>query len=246
MGGKSITVIIPAYNEERRLGNTLKKIIRYLKEGGFEYEIIVVDDGSKDNTVNIAQKFKAVKVLKNKENKGKGYSVKRGVMESKKDLVLFSDSDLSTPIEELEKFIPYIKDHDIIIGSRRMKDSDVRVKQPFYRTWAGKIFPIIVNIILVRNIRDTQCGFKLFKKDVAKKLFPMQRIFGFSFDAEILYLANKFKYKIKEIPVVWINSGNSKLNLIKDSFRMFQELLKIKMNDKKGLYTRKGFYNGEV
>lgn len=232
----SISIVIPAYNEENRLGRTLEKIHSYCRKKRSDYEVIVVDDGSKDRTVKIAQKFKNTKVLKNKGNKGKGYSVRHGVMNASKDLILFSDADLSTPIEMLDRLLPYADKYDIVIGSRKAKGSDIKVKQPFYRSFAGKLFPLIVNLFLVRDIKDTQCGFKLFKNKVAKKLFSMQRITRFSFDAEILYIAKKKKYSIKEVPVIWENDPNSKVNIIKDSFRMFKDLLRIRFYDLTGNY----------
>ncbi len=233
----SLSIVIPAYNEEKRLGKTIERILDYLKKNDFDYELIVVDDGSRDNTVGIARKFGEVKVVKNDKNRGKGYTVKNGIMNSTKEFVLFSDADLSTPIEELNKFLPFVQDYNIIIGSRRMKESNIKVKQPFYRSWAGKIFPIIVNILIAGDIRDTQCGFKLFNTETAKRLFSIQKISGFSFDAEILYLAKKTGYRIKEIPVIWINDTDSKVSIIRDSIRMLKELLKIRINDLKGLYN---------
>jgi dolichyl-phosphate beta-glucosyltransferase len=149
--------------------------------------------------------------------------------------ILFTDADLSTPIEELDKFLPHL-DYDIIIGSRRQEDSSIEIKQPWYRSIPGKVFPLIVNALVLRGVRDTQCGFKLFRKNVAHFLFKKQQLEGFSFDAEILWLAKRKQYSIKEIGVVWINDLDSKLHPIKDSYNMFMELLKIKYNLLKGLY----------
>ena len=228
-----ISVVIPAYNEEKRIGPTLKKIIKYLKNNFVNFEIIVVDDCSIDNTANIIFKYKKnnVKYLKNKKNMGKGFSVKRGLLSAKYSLVLFSDSDLATPIEELEKFKNYIKNYDIVIASRNLKDSLIVVKQPKYRQFMGKIFPLLVNLIVLRGFKDTQCGFKLFKKNVAKKVVSLQTFNRFCFDVEILFIAKKLGYKIKEAPVIWIDKEGSKINPLKDGFFMFIDLFKIRFNN---------------
>jgi dolichyl-phosphate beta-glucosyltransferase len=240
---KSISIIIPMYNEEKRVSKTIEKIVQYMQEKGNEYEILTVDDGSTDNTLEVVGKLVEqndnIRLLKNPGNKGKGYSVKHGMLKAKKDCVLFSDADLSTPIEELEKMIPELQAFDVVIGSRKTEGSDIQVKQPFYRTLAGKIFPIVVNIILLPNIKDTQCGFKLFTKKAAQEVFNLQTIDGFSFDAEILFIANKKKYNIKEVPVIWINDADSKVRIIRDSMRMFKELLKIRWNNFRGKYKDK-------
>lgn len=232
-----ISVVIPAYNEEKRIEPALKKIIKYIKKKFRRYEIIVVDDCSTDNTSKIASKYKEIRVLKNKSNQGKGYSVKRGVLASKYPLILFSDSDLAAPIEELQKLIQY-KEYDVVFGSRNLKESDVQTKQPLYRQIMGKMFPLLVNLIVLRNTKDTQCGFKLFKKKAAEKIFPLQTINGFAFDVEILYIAKKLGFKIKEVPVVWIDQEGSKVNPVKDGIKMLKSLLQIRINNLKGRYSK--------
>jgi dolichyl-phosphate beta-glucosyltransferase len=233
-----LSIIIPAYNEEKRIGKTLERILEYLHKRIFDYEIIVVDDGSKDKTIEVVSKFKdkRIKILKNIKNMGKGYSIKRGMLEATKDYLLFSDSDLSTPIEELDDFIKYILRYDIIIASRNLKESKIKIKQPKIRQLLGKIFPLFVRLFAIRGIKDTQCGFKLFKKDSAKKIFGKQTIDGFGFDVEILYLAKKYKFKIKEMPVVWVNDMASKVNPFKDSLRMIRDVIKVRINDLTGKY----------
>ena len=221
---QGITVIIPAYNEEKRLDSTLTKVASYLKDN---YQIIVVDDGSTDDTSKIAQS-RVVRLIKNGRNRGKGYSVMRGIQEAKNDLILVSDADLSTPIGMLERMLPYIDEYDIAIGSRRMKESDVQESQSLLRVLSGKIFSFIVRRLLLPDIHDTQCGFKLFKKKAALEIAGRQTVMGFAFDVEMLYLADKLGYKIKEVPVVWVNDDNSKVKMIRDSWRMFKDLLKIK------------------
>ncbi|MBI2658451.1 glycosyltransferase family 2 protein [Candidatus Woesearchaeota archaeon] len=226
-----ISVVIPAYNEEGRIKKSISAIMKFLENKKLGYEIIVVDDCSKDGTAAIVKGFKSgrLRLVSNSKNSGKGYSVKRGVLMSKKNLVLFSDADLSTPIESLDSFLKYIGDYDIVIGSRRMKGSVIAGRQPLHRRIPGKIFPVLVNLTTLRGIRDTQCGFKLFKRKAAMDIFRKQKIKGFCFDVETLYLAKSAGYKIKEVPVVWNNSAHSKLSPVKDSIRMFIDLIKIRL-----------------
>jgi len=230
-----ISVIIPAYNEEKRILPTLEKVYDYFSRvQNMDFEIIVVDDGSKDNTEKVVKNFakdksKKVKFIKHKENKGKGAAVKTGVMEAKGDVILFTDADLSTPIEEFEKLKKAIdRGYDIAIGSRGLPESKIVIPQPWYRRYIGKIFPLIVRIIVMKNFRDTQCGFKLFKKKIAKELFANLVTSGFAFDVEILYKALKNKYKVKEIPVKWYNYKESKVSILKAPFNMLKEIIKIK------------------
>ncbi|MCK4521213.1 MAG: glycosyltransferase family 2 protein [Nanoarchaeota archaeon] len=231
-----LSVIIPAYNEEKRIGKTLERIISYLDSKKYSYEIIVVDDGSRDRTRDVVRGVRNVKINKKRKNMGKGYSVKEGMLIAKGDYLLFSDADLSTPIEELEKLMNYIKKYDVIIGSRALKESDIQIRQPFYREYMGKIFNFFVQILTVKGIRDTQCGFKLFTKKAAKEIFSKQKIDGFGFDVEVLFIARKKGFKIKEVPIVWRNSINTKVSPVKDSVRMFYDILKVRLNSMKGKY----------
>jgi dolichyl-phosphate beta-glucosyltransferase len=236
----NLSIVIPAYNEEKRIGKTLERIREYLKKRKFDYEIIVVDDGSKDKTSEVvySSKDKRIRLFRNEVNKGKGYSVKRGMLEARNELILFSDSDLSTPIEELDNFLKYLPNYDVIIASRNMKGSKIKVKQPFFRQMLGRIFPLIVRLLTVRRIKDTQCGFKLFKKEAAKRIFSKMTIDRFGFDVEALYLAKKYKFKIKELPVVWVNDTASTVNPVKDSARMLVDLIRIRINDLSGRYKK--------
>ena len=236
-----ISIVIPAYNEEKRIGRSIKQIVKYLDKKKYSYEVIVVDDGSIDKTIDVVKKAgnKYVKIIKNKKNMGKGFSVKTGILNAKYPLVLFSDSDLATPIEELDKFMEYIKSYDIVIASRNLKESNIKVKQPVYRQLMGKTFPLLVNLIALGGFRDTQCGFKLFKTDAAKKIVSLQTFNRFSFDVEILFIAKKLGYKIKEAPVVWIDKEGSKVNPIKDSIKMLIDLFKIRLNNLLGKYGGK-------
>jgi dolichyl-phosphate beta-glucosyltransferase len=195
-----ISIVIPAYNEEKRIGSTLSNISEYMRSRKDDYEILVVDDGSKDNTKSVVfdhmKKDKKIKYIANPGNKGKGYAVRNGMLNSTMDFVLFSDADLSTPIEELGRFLQYTDEFDVIIASRNMKESNV-VKQPIHRRLPGKIFPLFVNLLAVRGIKDTQCGFKLFSRDAANKIDHLQHLHGFAFDVEVLFIARKLGYKIK-------------------------------------------------
>jgi dolichyl-phosphate beta-glucosyltransferase len=246
-----ISIIIPAYNEEKRIQKTLERIFSYMKEKKHDFEIIVVDDGSKDKTVELVELFRKknskgkkkadknrIKILKNIKNKGKGHSVKRGMLSGEKKWLLFSDADLSTPIEEIEKFEKYIDQYLIIIASRNLKESQIKIKQPKIRSTLGKIFPFVVNLFTIRGIKDTQCGFKLFRKDVAEKIFPLQTSKRFAFDVEVLFIAKKHGYKIKEIPVIWINALGSKVDPIKDSISMFFDLIRFRFNSIMGRYNK--------
>ena len=235
-----LSIVIPAYNEEKRLGGSLSKIIPYLDSLELNYEIIVVDDGSKDKTIEVANQFKDktnLRVLENKINRGKGYSVKQGILDAKFDHVLFTDSDLATPIDELDILLEGLKeDNDIVIASRTLEDSEIIVNQPFYRQIMGKTFPLMVRVIAVRGISETQCGFKLFKTEVIQNIVKHQTIDRFGFDVELLFLAKKMNYKIKEVPVQWIDQEGSRLHPIKDGYGMFKELLKVRSNHFLGKY----------
>ncbi|MEN6295607.1 MAG: dolichyl-phosphate beta-glucosyltransferase [Chloroherpetonaceae bacterium] len=225
-----ISIVIPAYNEEERLPTTLRTIIDYFENLSKEYEIIVVDDGSQDNTAEIAQHFNPrVNVIKLPKNSGKGAAVREGISHAQGDFILFSDADLSTPITEFHKLQESLENGShIAIGSRAIDSSLIKVHQPFYREFMGKTFNKIVRALVLRGIQDTQCGFKMFKNSVAKQIFSLAKIDGFGFDVEILYLAHKMNFKIDEIPVEWRNDTKSKISPVYDSLKMFFEILKIR------------------
>ncbi|MBI4971388.1 MAG: glycosyltransferase family 2 protein [Candidatus Omnitrophica bacterium] len=229
----SITVVIPAYDEASRLPNTLKEIRDFLRDSGMAYEVIVVDDGSKDATVEVAKSELAGTphlVLINGKNRGKGCCVRKGMLAASGKYILFTDADLSTPIRELNRMIPYLEDgYDIVIGSRAVQDPVVKRDMVWYREIMGRTYNLFAQLILFPGITDSQCGFKCFKHDVARDLFSRQKLEGFSFDGEILYLARKQKYRIKELAVHWFQDPKSKVKLFKDSIRMFFELIKIRL-----------------
>jgi len=228
-----LSVIIPAFNEEVRIIKTLETVLEYLKKQKYSYELIVVNDGSADKTAEIVNGFikyySNIKLLNNDKNMGKGYCVKKGMLEASGNYLLFSDADLSTPITEVNKLLSFVtKDYSIAIGSRSLKGSEILVHQPFYRELMGKIFNRIIKIMLFKGFIDTQCGFKLFRKETAKQLFTLQKLNGFAFDVEVLYLALKNNYRVKEVPIKWINSSQSKVNAISSSLSMFCDLFKIR------------------
>lgn len=231
-----LSVVIPAYNEQARLLPTLERVARYLTDQGLEYEIIAVDDGSRDQTLEIARRFAAqnprVRVLSNRKNRGKGGAVRRGVAAARGRRILFTDSDLSTPIEEFGKLNARMEADDrigVVVASRAVPGAQLKRHQPFYREWMGKIFNVFVQLMVFRGIRDTQCGFKLFRREVARDVFRSMTIPDFGFDVEILYLARKLGVAIAEVPVVWINAPGSKVSSVRDSLRMFRDLIQIKL-----------------
>jgi len=237
----SISVVIPAFEEELRISDTIRRIHEYLTKRSEEFEIIVVDDGSSDKTADVVESLgKAlgnIRLKRNSVNKGKGFSVRKGILSSLYTLILVCDADLSTPIEELEKLLPYYYEgFDIIIGSRGLKESDIIKRQPWYRERMGKIFNLIVRSVVLDGFKDTQCGFKVFKGAVAQKIFKLCRVDGFSFDVEMLFIAQMMGYRIKEVPIRWINSPSSRIRILRDSFRMLVDIFVIRFNRIHRLY----------
>ena len=233
-----LSIIIPAYNEEKRIPETLNRILHYLKRKKINNEIIVVVDKSKDKTLEVVQKyskkFKNIKYIYNPGKCGKGYALKKGILSSKGSLVLFTDADTSTPITELGKFLPKIGESDIVIGSRAHKESNVRRKL-ISRVILGNLGNFLLRLFLIKRIRDTQCGFKLFKGNIARELFSLSRINGFGFDFEIIFLAQKKKYKIRECPVNWTYCDDTKVTW-QSHFKTLSELFEIKFNQWSGKY----------
>jgi len=225
------SVVIPAYNEAGRLGPSLDRILEFLEQWGCSFEVIVVDDGSTDSTASLVEEkrrqHKQLRLIKLPFNQGKGYAVKTGIMEAKGRYILFSDADLSTPIEELPNLFQWIeKGYDIAIASRAYPGAKLEVRQPFHREFMGRVFNFLLRFFLLPNIHDTQCGFKLFRGEVAKELFKRQRLKGFSFDFEVLYIARKSGYKIKEVPVRWRHAPGSKVKVLKNGVSSFLDIFK--------------------
>lgn len=244
-----LSIVIPAYNEEKNFKRgVLREVASYLETCSFTWEVIIVDDGSKDYTVQLVEKFienkKRWRLIKN-PHYGKAITVEKGVWEAKGKNVLFTDFDQATPISEIEKLLPFLdKGYSIIIGSREVKGAK-REEEPFYRHLMGKVFNLVVKMFAIGGIHDTQCGFKLFETKVARKLFSQlkvykkknrQNAFTGAFDVELLYLANKRGYEIAEVPVCWKHFETERVNPIKDSLRMFFDVLKIRIYDFLGKY----------
>ena len=212
-----LSVAISAYNEERRIGPSLRRIIDYLNAQPYEWEIVINDDGSRDRTVEVVRQFgdSRIRLLSSPVNQGKGAGIQRAVLNSRGSRILFSDADLSTPIEEVEKLLERIdQGYDIAIGCRIQPDGyDMRRSQPLYRRVLGQFFHFLVWLLVLRGRKDTQSGFKCFKKDVAHRLFSQQVLQSIIFDVEILYLAGKYGYSIAEVPVKWTDAGGSRMRV---------------------------------
>jgi dolichyl-phosphate beta-glucosyltransferase len=228
-----LSIIIPAFNESRRLGPTLQKVVDYLGRRGLGYEILVVDDGSTDSTDEVALAFasQGVRLLRQEVNRGKGAVVRIGVLASQGREVLLLDADLSTPIEDLERLQPHLSDVDLVLGSRAVEGSDILQHQPFYREMMGRTFNFIIQVLGVRGLRDTQCGFKLLDGDVARRLFAEIRIESFAYDVELVWLAQRRGYRVVEVGVRWADSPASKVNPLTDSARMFWDVLALRWRD---------------
>jgi dolichyl-phosphate beta-glucosyltransferase len=228
-----LSIVIPAYNESKRIGETLKHMKEFLVEKPYSWEIVLVDDGSNDSTIQVAQEQitdSRLRIIVNPRNLGKGASIRNGMLEAKGEYLLFSDADLSTPIEELDRLLNHCqKGYGVAIGSRALKESQLVLRQAWYREFMGRVFNIMVRLIVLGGIRDTQCGFKMFTRRAAMAIFPKQKLKGFAFDVELLLLARKAGYRIKEVPVRWINSPSSKVSALRDSLKMFMDLIRIRL-----------------
>ncbi len=232
-----LSVVIPAYNEEQRLKESLPPALAYLAQQPYSWELIVVDDGSCDRTSEVVRELAGgrsnIRVLRNEPNRGKGYSIRRGMLEAHGEYRLFSDADFSTPIEEVEKLWKAVEEgYDVVIGSRGLAESQLIRRQNLLRETMGRVFNFLVQALLVPGIRDTQCGFKLFSARAAQAVFPRQTLDGFSFDVEILYLARQSGFRVKEVPIRWINSPATKVSPLRDATKMFLDLLKLRLRSR--------------
>jgi dolichyl-phosphate beta-glucosyltransferase len=238
---RSLSIVVPAYNEEDRLPKTLRLLDEFLNKQQWEFrEVIVVDDGSKDATVNVAEDFardhEGVRVIKNPGNRGKGYAVRHGMQHANGEWCLFTDADLSAPIDELDKlFQATDSGADVAIGSRALDRSLIGIHQPGMRETAGKLFNAVMRLAVGLKISDTQCGFKLFSAKAAKAIFPRQQLDRFGFDVEVLFLAKICGFRIAEIPVRWDHYEGSRVGML-TGLRAFAELVEIRVNSLKGKY----------
>jgi glycosyltransferase involved in cell wall biosynthesis len=237
------SIIIPAYNESARLGATIDRVLNYIAAQHWDAEVIVVDDGSRDQTPDLirsyAQTHPTLHLLENPGNRGKGYSVRNGMLNATGEILLFTDADLSAPIEEAPNLFAAIHSGaDIAIGSRWLRPELQSRRQSLLRQFYGRIFNLSLRLVLGLNFKDTQCGFKAFTRHAAQEIFPRQRIERWGFDPELLYLARKLGFKVKEVPVVWSNSEGTRISPLRDGIRMFAEVLKIRWDALKGKYSR--------
>ncbi len=240
-----LSIVIPAYNEEERLGKSLSETFDYLAAQDYTSEIIVVDDGSRDRTVEIANSFQAranaktkLMVLKNPGNRGKGYAVRNGMLHASGEIHLFFDADLATPLDQIPKILQPIlnNEFDVVFGSRALSEAVIEVEQSFLRQLRGRGGNLLIRMLTGMNIKDTQCGFKAFRRQASQSVFPLQQIDGFGFDPEILFIANKQGWRWKETPVVWRHVEGSKVTMFSATVSVLTEVFKIRWNDLTGKY----------
>ncbi len=230
-----LSIVVPAYDEEKRLGASLKRMLAYFDSMHYPFEILVVDDGSKDDTARLVQTISAcrpqVRLLSYAANRGKGYAVRYGVLQARGERILFCDADLATPIEEVEKLLVKLDaGYDIAIGSRDVEGSELIKRQSGLRELGGRVFNKLVQAIAVPGIHDTQCGFKLFTQSAAQSIFRRCQVEHFAFDVEVLYLALRFfGMRVAEVPVRWSHMEGSKVRFLRDAFRMLKTLFRIRM-----------------
>ena len=237
-----LSIVIPAYNEEDRLIASIGKIAAYLDASGTDAEILVVDDGSKDRTAELAAaalQGRRGRVLRNGDNRGKGYSVRHGVLEARGRFVLLTDADLSTPIEEHAKLAAVIRDRDldVVIGSRALPNSDVQVQQGWVRKRMGQTFNTIIRVLTGLPFRDTQCGFKLMDRDRVKPLVDKMVVNRFAFDVELLFLCVRFGLSVADVPITWRNAPGSKVSILGDPLNMIVDVLRVRWRFRRGLYN---------
>ncbi|MCX6810796.1 MAG: glycosyltransferase family 2 protein [Candidatus Berkelbacteria bacterium] len=235
-----LSIIIPAYKEAERIHKSLEAIIEYEKSHDFPIEVLIVLDGTPDDSLGVAEKYrdriKGLKIIDRKENKGKGYTVKQGILEAKGKYILFTDADNATPIDQVDKLLKYKDEYPVVIGSRYITSGKLAIPQSFVRKTGGRFLNLIIRMLAVGGIRDTQCGFKMFKHNVAKEIFKRMTFERFSFDIEVLAIARLHKYKIKEVGITWYDDPHSTVSPIKDGFKMIRDAWTVNRNIAKGIY----------
>ena len=234
--------VIPAYNESSRIRPTLDEILRYTAAQNWDAEILVVDDGSHDDTADVIREYarahSQIRLLQNPGNRGKGFSVRNGMLHARGDICLFTDADLSSPISEAPKLFDAIRaGADGAIGSRWLRTELQTERQPLYRQAFGRIFNLVLRLFLGLRFKDTQCGFKAFRREAAQRIFPLQRIERWGFDPEILYVARRMGFEVAEVPVLWAHSEGTRLHPFRDGMRMFVDVLHIRWNALTGAYS---------
>ena len=236
-----VSVVVPAYNEQQRIGRTLRAIDEYFRGKTMTRQIIVVDDGSADNTVGVVEDMRRempdLSIVGYQPNCGKGWAIRKGIEASKGEFILFTDADNSTPIEEFDKLYPLLRDNEVVIGSRYVPGSHIGIRQPWHRVLIGRFGNRLIQALLLDGIRDTQCGFKAFQHEAAKQISSRMKVRRFGFDIEMLSIARLLNFSIRETPVNWYDSQDSRLRPIKDALRTFGELIYIKLNLWGGRYT---------
>jgi glycosyltransferase involved in cell wall biosynthesis len=234
-----LSIIIPAHNEELRLPRSLRQVFAFLEKQSYSAEVIVVENASSDRTLEFARDFAAHQpnlIVLHEERAGKGNAVRRGVLEARGEYRFICDADLSMPIGDLEKFLPPVLDgFDVAIASREAPGA-VRYNEPSYRHWGGRAINLIIRLLILPGLNDTQCGFKCFRAEAAEKIFRQQTLGGWSFDIEILYLARRNHMSMKEIPVHWYFDAGSKVNAVRDALRMIGDIFRIHLNALRGRY----------
>lgn len=229
-----LSVVIPAYNEEKRIDKILSAIRRYESDCNFNIEVIITDDGSKDNTIERAKELckdlRNAFVIERKENKGKGYTVKEGILKASGKYILFADADNSTPFYQIDKLLKFVPEYKVVIGSRYCRDGKLARPQPFYRILGSRGLNLVIQLLACRGVKDTQCGFKLFEHNAAKEIFKRETFNRFSFDIEVLAIARKLNYKIKEVGIIWYDDPHSTVNPIKDGMQVLKDSWKVRQN----------------
>jgi len=243
MSHPALSIVIPAYNECARIEGALERVMRCIEDRGWDAEVLVVDDGSTDSTVDVVQHwmtlYERLHLVKNEGNRGKGYSVRNGLLQAAGDIVMFTDADLSAPIEEAERlFAALDAGADVAIGSRWLDKQKQTVHQPLYRRFFGRCFNKVTRLVIGLPFQDTQCGFKAFKRDAAQTIFRLQTIERWGFDPEILFIARKLKYRIEEVPVTWGHDERSRMSYLKDGMKMLEEMAQIRTNSLRGRYDQ--------
>ena len=233
-----LTIVVPAYNEASRIGKGLVEIRHYIESRNFPVELIVVDDGSTDQTVKIVSQFPEVRLLSNGRNRGKGFSVRHGALEARGQYTLFTDADLSAPIDDAGELLKVLESSgaDAAIGSRALRRELIGIHQPWRRELAGRVFNLLVRLFTGLRLRDTQCGFKLFRRETTRRAFELQRVDGFGFDPELLFLVERLGGKVVEVPVRWNDNPGTKVRFLRDSVGMFWDLVALRWRALRGKY----------